>query len=174
MENDLRVIIIAGPNGAGKTTFAEQFLPNEAACPLFVNADQIAARLAPQAPESAAIAAGRQLLQELDAHFQARRSFAFETTLSGKAYLNKIKKWQVEGYSVKLIFLQLASVEEALARVEERVRQGGHNIPKDVIARRFAAGLENFKSLYAPLVDAWILYDNSRRLPVLLDWKEKP
>lgn len=173
MAAERKVIIIAGPNGAGKTTFAREFLPSDAACLVFVNADLIAAGLAPFAPESAAIHAGRLMLQELARHFAARENFAFETTLSGRGYLRLIEQWQAAGYRVKVIFLQLASVEEAIARVAQRVKQGGHNIPEAVIRRRFASGLANFKNLYAPRVDAWALYDNSGELPVLLDWSEK-
>ncbi|MEI6414311.1 MAG: zeta toxin family protein [Pseudomonadota bacterium] len=171
---NLRVIIIAGPNGAGKTTFAREFLPNEADCPVFVNADLIAAGLAPFFPETAAIQAGRLMLRELTRHVSAHRSFAFETTLSGRGYLRLIKQWQTAGYRVKLIFLQLDSPEEAIARVAQRVKQGGHSIPDDVIRRRFAAGRENFQRLYAPRVDAWALYDNAGSEPMLLDWDEKP
>lgn len=137
METQPRVIMIAGPNGAGKTTFAREFLPNEAGCPVFVNADLIAAGIAPFAPETAAIHAGRLMLQELARHFATRTSFGFETTLSGRGYLRLIDQWQAAGYRVKLIFLQLASAEEAIARVEQRVKQGGHNIPENVIRRRF-------------------------------------
>lgn len=172
-EETPRIIIIAGPNGAGKTTFAREFLPGEAACPVFVNADLIAAGLAPFAPEAAALQAGRLMLQELARHFAARTSFAFETTLSGRAYLRLIRQWQAAGYRVKLIFLQLASAEEAIARVAQRVRQGGHDIPEAVVRRRFAAGKDNFERLYAPLVDAWALYDNAGAMPVLIDWSEK-
>lgn len=174
MTDTLKVIVIAGPNGAGKTTFAREFLPNEASCPIFINADLIAAGLAPFAPESAAAQAGRLMLQELDRHFSALQSFSFETTLSGRAYLRHIRSWQAAGYRVKLIFLQLDSAEEAIARVAQRVRQGGHDIPEATIRRRFAAGRENFTRLYAPLVDAWALYDNAGAAPVLLDWSEKP
>lgn len=169
-----RIIIIAGPNGAGKTTFAREFLPGEAACPVFVNADLIAAGIAPFAPDAVALRAGRLMLQELDHHFAARTSFAFETTLSGRTDLRLIEQWQRAGYSVKLIFLQLASADEAIARVASRVRQGGHDIPESVIRRRFAAGKENFERLYAPLVDAWALYDNAGAMPVLIDWSERP
>ncbi len=174
MEIPPRVIIVAGPNGAGKTTFAREFLPNEAGCPVFVNADLIAAGLAPFVPETAAFQAGRLMLQELARHSAARKSFAFETTLSGRGYLRLIEAWQVAGYRVKLIFLQLASPEEAIARVAQRVKQGGHHVPETVIRRRFAAGSRNFKNRYAPLVDAWALYDNAGAEPVLLDWGEKP
>ena len=163
MEEEAPRIIIAGPNGAGKTTFAREFLPGEAACPVFVNADLIAAGLAPFAPETAALQAGRLMLQELARHFAARTSFAFETTLSGRGYLRLIREWQAAGYRVKLIFLQLASAEEAIARVAQRVQQGGHNIPDAVVRRRFAAGKDNFQRLYAPLADAWALYGQRRR-----------
>jgi predicted ABC-type ATPase len=167
-----RVIIIAGPNGAGKTTFAREFLPVDAACPIFVNADLIAAGIAPFAPEAAAMQAGRLMLKELQRHFLAKQSFAFETTLSGRGYLHHIQEWRAAGYRVKLVFLQLNSAEEAVARVAQRVRQGGHNIPEAVIRRRFAAGRSNFTHHYAPLVDSWALYDNSGMEPVLLDWSE--
>lgn len=172
IESQPRVLIIAGPNGAGKTTFAREFLPNEAGCPVFVNADLIAAGLAPFAPEAAAIPAARLMLQELARHFAARTSFAFETTLSGRGYLRLIDQWQAAGYRVKLIFLRLDSPEEAVARVAQRVRQGGHTIPEPVIRRRFAAGSHNFHQDYAPKVDAWMLYDNGGIAPVLLDWSE--
>lgn len=167
-----KVIIIAGPNGAGKTTFAREFLPNEAGCSVFVNADLIAAGLAPFAPETAAVQAGRLMLNELRRHFATRESFAFETTLSGRAYLRHIKDWRAAGYRVELIFLRLNNAEEAIARVAQRVKQGGHDIPEPVIRRRFTAGLENFARYYAPTVDAWALYDNSAELPQLLDWSE--
>jgi len=169
-----RIIIIAGPNGAGKTTFAREFLPNEAGCPIFVNADLIAAGLSPFAPNTAAAQAGRVMLREIARHFAARTNFAFETTLSGRGYLRLIDQWQAAGYRVKLIFLQLASVEEAIARVAQRVKQGGHDITEEVIRRRFVAGHRNFECLYAPKVNAWALYDNAGAQPLLLDWSERP
>lgn len=168
-----RVIIIAGPNGAGKTTFAREFLPNEAGCPVFVNADLIAAGLAPFAPDVAAVQAGRVMLKELKRHFAARASFAFETTLSGRGYLRQITQWQKAGYRVKLIFLQLAYPEQAIARVALRVKQGGHDITEAVIRRRFDFGLKNFEQLYSQQVDAWALYDNSGEQPLLLRWQDK-
>lgn len=174
MGDDRKVIIIAGPNGAGKTTFAREFLPNEAGCPVFVNADLIAAGLSPFAPETAALRAGRLMLREIDRHFAAGASFAFETTLAGRGYLPRIGNWQRAGYRVELIFLQLASADEAVARVAQRVKQGGHGIPDGVIRRRFAAGIENLRRYYAPLVDSWVLYDNSGDEPVPVDWNEKP
>lgn len=112
-----KVIIIAGPNGAGKTTFARSFLPQEAQCPRFINADLIAAGLSPFAPEAVAIKAGRLMLEEMAACAQHGESFAFETTLSGLGYLRHIDQWRAQSYRVSLFFLMLPSAEAAIARV---------------------------------------------------------
>lgn len=165
---DQRIIIIAGPNGAGKTTFAREFLPLEAGITAFINADLIAAGLSPFAPDLAARRAGRLMLEEIDRSVDERISFAFETTLAGKGYVHRIIGWQALGYSVKLIFLQLQSVDQAVARVQLRIQQGGHAIPPQVIKRRFKAGLSNFESLYQPLVNEWQRIDNGGPTPQLL------
>ncbi len=170
---DKRIVIIAGPNGAGKTTFALEFLPNEAGCPMFVNADLIAAGLSPFAPELAAVKAGRLMLKAIAEHEAKGESFAFETTLSGRIYARRIPHWQAAGYYVSLIFLALPSPEFAIARVRERVRQGGHDVPEIEIRRRFDVGLQNFQNVYRDLVDAWSYYDNSGKMPVLVSWGEK-
>jgi predicted ABC-type ATPase len=168
-----RVVIIAGPNGAGKTTFAQTFLPQEAQCPRFINADLIAASLSPFAPEVAAIKAGRLMLREIDEAAAKRESFAFETTLSGLGYLRRIENWRAAGYHVSLLFLSLPTVEMALARVAERVRQGGHDVPEATIRRRFVSGRRNFETRYRDAVDAWAVYDNSREARVLVEWRER-
>lgn len=168
-----KIIIIAGPNGAGKTTFARAFLPKEADCPRFINADLIAAGLSPFAPEVEAIKAGRLMLQEIAACVARGESFSFETTLSGLVYLKHIEAWRVAGYHVSLFFLELPSPEMAIARVAERVRQGGHDISEPVIRRRFAIGRQNFERRYQRAVDAWALYDNSGEEPVLIEWGEQ-
>lgn len=171
--SDKRIIAIAGPNGAGKTTFAGEFLPQEAQCPVFINADLIAAGLSPFSPEQAAFKAGRLMLQEMDEHAAHGNNFAFETTLSGRTYAYRLQVWQQQGYFVSLYFLRLQSPELAVARVAERVRQGGHNVPEAVIRRRFAAGLRYFESLYKPMVDDWMLLDNSGESPILIEWGER-
>ena len=168
-----KIIIIAGPNGAGKTTFARDFLPSEAHTLRFINADLIAAGLSPFNPESAAFKAGRLMLQEIDECVAAGHDFAFETTLSGLSYLQKIKRWHTLGYQVKLWFLSLPSDDLAVSRVAQRVMQGGHNIPEDVIRRRFKAGLKNFNQNYRYTVNSWMLYDNAGMTPKLLDWSDK-
>ncbi len=160
-----KIIIIAGPNGAGKTTFAREYLPNEADCPIFVNADLIAAGLSPFRLADAAIRAGRLMLEEIDNHARAGRTFAIETTLSGRGYVRRIRQWRADGYTVKLIFLSLATPEEAITRVKSRVSQGGHDVPEAVIRRRFNAGLRNFQNIYRHCVDDWFGYNNSGTIP---------
>ncbi len=164
-----KILVIAGPNGAGKTTFAREFLPNEADCQHFINADLIAAGLSPFAPEIAALRAGRLMLEQIAWHGRQGHNFAFETTLSGQAYVRHIREWRALGYWVELFFLALPSADMAVARVAERVKQGGHDVPETVIRRRFEAGQRNFAQTYRALVDAWAFYDNSGTIPVLLD-----
>ena len=169
-----KIIIIAGPNGAGKTTFAREFLPNEAGCPQFVNADLIAAGLSPFAPDVAAVKAARIMLESIAELERRGESFAFETTLSGLVYARRIRRWREAGYHVTLIFLSLPNPQMAIDRVAERVRQGGHHVPDDVVRRRFAAGMRNFEQVYRDAVDAWAVYDNAGDEPVLTNWGEKP
>ena len=166
-----RIIIIAGPNGAGKTTFAAEFLPNEGNCPAFVNADLIAAGLNPLGGATIDIQAGRLMLRQIHRLVQCGGSFAFETTLSGRGYARWIPRWRDQGYRVKLYFLRLPTPEEAMERVAQRVVEGGHNVPEQVIRRRFDAGWRNFQEVYRQLVDEWILYDNSGDAPKLVSWE---
>ncbi|HZY30962.1 MAG TPA: AAA family ATPase [Candidatus Methylomirabilis sp.] len=163
-----RIVIIAGPNGAGKTTFATEFLPNEAGCPDFINADLIARGLSPFASESVAFEAGKVMLSQMAARVKAGRSFAFETTLSGLGYARSIPLWRRAGYHVKMIFLSLPSVGLALERIRIRVKQGGHDVPEGIVRRRFGRGFRNFEKVYRGLVNAWALYDNSGSLPILI------
>lgn len=169
-----KIIILAGPNGAGKTTFARAFLPVEAGVPRFINADAIAAGLAAFAPETAAIRAGRLMLEEIDLCARRRENFAFETTLSGLTYLRHIAAWRAQGYRVSLYFLSLPNVETAIERVIERVRQGGHDIPEAVIRRRFASGLANFENHYKMAVSDWVLCDSSGPELKVLGWSDRP
>ncbi len=169
--NKKQIVIIAGPNGAGKTTFVENFLPDLFDVPLFINADKIAGGLAPFSPESEAIQAGKLMLQQINKYITEGQSFTFETTLSGKSYLRKIPDWQRAGYAVILIFLSLMDVQTALQRVAFRVSQGGHNIPEDVIKRRFSKGLANLPA-YKELVDEWFVYDNTGNDPLLMEHEE--
>ena len=136
-----RCIVIAGPNGAGKTTFAREFLPREGGFVHFVNAELIASGLSPLRPELAARRGGRLVLTELRRLAKARQDFAFESTLSGRTYLPLLRL--------------------ALQRIAARVRQGGHDVPRTDVVRRFNRSLKNFQLLYRVLADKWYLYDNS-------------
>ena len=164
-----KCIVIGGPNGAGKTTFAREFLPRGRRVVNFVNADLIAAGLSPLRPALASRAAGRLVLAELDRLANARQDFAFESTLSGKGYVERLQQWKRRGYHVEIVFLQLSSPQLALKRIASRVAQGGHDVPRTDVLRRFKRGLENFVALYQPLADSWELYDNSGSVPVLLE-----
>ena len=169
MISSRRILIVAGANGAGKTAFATEFLPNEADCPIFINADLIAAGLSPFRPDLTALRAARLMLSMIRDYVRRGESFAFETTLSGRSYARLIPHWREQGYSVELFFLRLSRPEIAIARVSQRVAEGGHDVPEPVIRRRFHAGLRNFEHIYKSLVDKWAVYDNSGGEPVLLE-----
>ena len=170
MPKKRRIIILAGPNGAGKTTFAREYLLREANCPDFVNVDLIAAGLSPFDPDRAAIRAGRIMLSEIQRRTRKGESFAFETTLSGHVYARLIPLWRMDGYRVRLIFLNLPNPEMAILRVAARVKQGGHNVASAVVRRRFESGLRNFQDMYKDLVDRWEWYDNSNSTPTLISF----
>ena len=164
-----RYIVIAGPNGAGKTTFAREFLPREGGIIHFVNADLIASGLSPLRPELAARRGGRLVLTELRRLAKARQDFAFESTLSGRTYLPLLRQWKASGYRIELVFLSLPSMELALQRIAARVRQGGHDVPRADVVRRFDRSEKNFQLLYRVLADKWAIYDNSGEMPRLLE-----
>ena len=160
--------IIAGPNGAGKTTFAREFLPNYANCRIFINADLIAQGIAPFSPESAAFRAGRLMLEEIANHAARGADFGFETTLSGKGHLQVVRGLKARGYAVHIFYLWVPSAELALSRVRDRVLRGGHNIPEEVVRRRFERSIRNFLGEYRELADRWILFDNSGAEPRIM------
>ena len=167
-----KVYIIAGPNGVGKTTFATKFLPKYVECMEFVNADLIASALSPFAPDRAAFRAGRLMLDQI--HLLADRGldFGFETTLAGKGYVRLLDDLKDRGYSIHLFYLWICSIDIALERIAGRVKMGGHNVPEDVVRRRYHKGMSNYSKLYMPLTDFWAIYDNSTNAPNLIAYKE--
>ena len=159
-----KLYIIAGCNGAGKTTASMSVLPEVLDCREFVNADEIAKGLSPFKPEEVAIEAGRLMLQRIDTLLSRHVSFAIETTLATRSYKNLVERAKASGYQVILLFFWLSSPEMAEMRVAQRVASGGHNIPNDVVHRRYWAGLRNLFEIFVPIVDLWSLYDNTKEL----------
>ena len=152
--------IIAGCNGAGKTTASYTILPEILNCKEFVNADNIAAGISPLNPESVAIEAGRIMLKRIGELMYESADFALETTLSTRSYVSLVKKAQQMGYEVTLLYFWLDSPWVAFDRVAKRVSEGGHNIPIDVIERRYYRGIKNLFYLYIPICDKWIVMNN--------------
>jgi predicted ABC-type ATPase len=158
---DKHLYIISGPNGAGKTTASYSVLPKILQCREFVNADEIARGLSPFNPESVAIEAGRLMLSRIKDLLSRNESFSIETTLATRSYFRLIEKAHQQGYEVTLLFFWLKSPEQAKERVAERVSKGGHNIPQDIIVRRYYEGIDNLFKIYMPIVDTWMLVNNS-------------
>ena len=161
MDREKRLYIISGCNGAGKTTASYTLLPEVFQCKEFVNADEIAKGLSPFNPEGVAIDAGKVMLQRITDLLAREETFAIETTLASRTLSTLVAKAQANGYSVKLLFFWLSSTKLAVHRVAQRVREGGHNIPENVIKRRYVAGINNLFKIFIPIVDNWLIADNS-------------
>jgi predicted ABC-type ATPase len=153
--------IIAGCNGAGKTTASYTILPEMLSCNEFVNADEIARGLSPFQPEKVSFQAGRIMLERVDELLKQKVDFAFETTLTTLSYQNTIKLARKKGYKVHLLFFWLNNEKLAIERVKIRVKEGGHNIPEDVIIRRYHKGVKNLLKIFVHLCDYWLVIDNS-------------
>ncbi len=166
--------IISGCNGAGKTTASYSVLPKMLDCLEFVNADEIARGLSPFNPESVAIEAARLMLQRIEDLLAKDETFAIETTLATKSYINLVRRAQAKGYRVNILFFWLRTPELALQRVAERVASGGHNIPEEIVRRRYVAGISNLFRIFIPEVDFWNIYDNSQkpRIQIALGGRE--
>ncbi len=162
-------IVLAGCNGAGKTTASRTVLAETLGMLTFVNADVIAQGLAGFDPDSAALDASRIMLERLHQLADERADFAFETTLAGRTYVTWLRSLREAGYFVQLYYFWLPNADLAVARVAQRVQQGGHDIPEQTIRRRHSRSLRNFFDLYRPLVGFWAVHDNSvARAPVLI------
>lgn len=162
MKNKKTCYIVAGPNGAGKTTFALNYLPKLGDCNKFINADMIAAGISPLDPTLSQMKASRIFLNEIKISLHQEENFAFETTLSGKCYVNFIKKLNDSNWNTVLVYLWIPNIEFSKFRVKERVLQGGHNIPLEAIQRRYQKSLFNLFNLYMPICDTTFCFDNSK------------
>lgn len=162
------IYVVAGSNGAGKTTFAKKFLPDYERCLEFINADLIAAGLSPLHPAAAAAAAGRLVLELIGKALAQNKSFAFETTLSGLSYAGMLSRAKKQGYRVHIIYLWIPGTALALKRIAERVKAGGHNVPRAAVLRRYAKSLRNIFNLYWAIADTVSLMDNSGPAPKLI------
>jgi len=160
--------IIAGPNGAGKTTFATQFLPLYARCPNFINADLIARAYSPFDPDAGLLRAGRTVLERIAEFTEASTDFAFETTLSGRAYVPLLLRMKQSGFRVHMFYLWIPNSDLALLRIRDRVESGGHDVPERDVRRRFKRSLKNLFGLYRPLLDTLHCFDNSSDTPRLI------
>ena len=160
--------IIAGCNGAGKTTASFTILPEILDCKEFVNADEIAKGLSPFQPEKVAFEAGRIMLNRIDELFKNQENFAFETTLATKTYRQKVKFAKENNYNTTLLFFWLRNSNLAKERVKTRVKEGGHNIPNDIIERRYMNGIKNLFDIYLEIVDQVLIFDNSEGKPILI------
>lgn len=165
--------VIGGCNGAGKTTASFALLPDMLGCKEFVNADEIARGLSPFQPETVSIEAGRIMIRRMEGLIRQKQDFAIETTLATKSYVKFIQQAQEDGYFVTLLYFWLNSPELAIKRVEERVRSGGHNVPVEVIRRRYKSGAKNLFTMYTPICDYWIVVDNSENpFKVIIEGKK--
>jgi len=159
--DDKNLYIIAGCNGAGKTTASYTILPEIIECKEFVNADEIAKGLSPFQPDKVSFEAGRIMVNRINELIKENESFAFETTLATKSYKNKIERAKKQGYTVTLVFFWLNNIELAKERVKIRVKEGGHNIPNEVIERRYLRGIYNLFDIYLPIIHGALIFDNS-------------
>ena len=154
--------IIAGPNGAGKTTASYTLLPEMLGCVNFVNADEIARGLSPFSPDTVDVQAARIMLYRIDELLSQKADFGIETTLATRSYVQLVRRAQALGYKVHLLFFCLETPEQAIQRVAQRVNNGGHGIPEDVIRRRFKRGIDNLVHLYLPICDSVTIWDNTK------------
>src|SRR5205809_139544 len=160
--------VIAGPNGVGKTTFADEYLPDEVKQLEFINADLIARGLSPYDPEAVAIEAGKIALKRIKELIAQKVSFTWETTMSGRTAVGWLRRARESGYTIKAYFLWVRHPETTITRIRQRVTEGGHNIAEEVSRRRFFKTIQNFFTIYRPVMHSWKLIENNLQRPRLL------
>ncbi|MCR5191871.1 MAG: zeta toxin family protein [Bacteroidales bacterium] len=166
--SEKNLYIIGGCNGAGKTTASYTILPEILDCREFVNSDEIARGLSPFNPNSMTLEAGKLMLRRIKELLGREESFAIETTLATRSYINLVRQAQAKNYVVTLVFFWLRTPELALQRIAERVKNGGHDIPPATARRRYIAGITNLFNIYIPEVNYWSIYDNSESPRIII------
>jgi predicted ABC-type ATPase len=150
--------VIAGANGSGKSTFT-RYTQETLGVPV-IDPDLEARIIKPDAPQTAAIAGGKQALLRARAYLANNESFAVETTLSGNTYLKMMTQAKQKGWQVNLIYVGVNDVQINIKRVAQRVAQGGHNVPEPDVRRRYTRSLANLATAIQK-ADHTIIYDNS-------------
>lgn len=163
-----KAIIIGGPNGAGKTTASRRLLLEVDDCIEFVNADEIARGISPYNPDGAAVQASKLMHKRMHELREKKTSFAMETTMASRSFGPFLRDCKAMGYFVEAYYFMVESPEFSIARVAQRVALGGHDVPPDVIRRRFWAGAANFIHLYIPVADDWVCYYSGVTPPQLV------
>lgn len=172
MKDNKLLYIIAGANGSGKSTLAEVLLKEKKL--EFLNADEIAKEIAPNAINSVPISAGKIYFQRLDEYFRNNRSFAVESTLSGNNIVRIINKARKQNYKIILVYSFLQNCTICIERVKKRVENGGHSVPEEDIIRRYYKSVIKFWDEYRLIVDEWTMFYNGYDYaPVIVSFGEK-
>ena len=150
--------ILAGANGSGKSTIAKELLPEENIT--YVNADDIALKLCPNDMQSVRIQAGKEFRSQINKLFHEQKSFAMESTLSGVGHIKTIEIARKIGYKIIIIYIFVDDYNSCIARIQTRVKNGGHPVPKEDVIRRYSRSKQHFWNTYKDLADHWILYYN--------------
>ena len=156
--NKKTLYIIAGANGSGKSTLAETILEKNNL--KFLNADDIAREISPDAIDKVPITAGKIYFKRLHEYFNKNISFAVESTLSGNNIFRIISRAKQQNYKIILIYTFLKNCSICIERVKNRVKNGGHNVPEKDIIRRYYKSLIKFWNEYKNNVDEWTLFYN--------------
>lgn len=158
MSNDQKLVVVGGANGTGKTTFALEYASKHQL--QYIAADEIAARMAPDDPSRVQIAAGRKFVHAINHCIDAGESAVVESTLAGRSFARTLHQARNRGFRIVLYYVYVKEPQLCVTRVKQRVRKGGHDVPKVDIVRRFHRSITNFWTIYRQLADKWVLMYN--------------